>query len=105
MHFETWLVCVIDSHRGPDSDTVRDDRYEVAPLLGWKWGFDIAYQDAGRVGLAVLEDFTYALMPFEFVTTPTEDFKAGLDAVFGDRVADRFHIRLGDSAGCMDRGR
>jgi hypothetical protein len=105
MHFETWLVCVIDSHRGPDPDTVRDDRYEVAPLLGWKWGFDIAYQDAGRVGPDVLEDFTYALVPFEFVARPTEDFEAGLDAVVGDRVTDRFLIRLGDSARCVERGR
>lgn len=105
MQFETWLVCVIASQPGPDPNAVSDDRYEVAALLGWKWGFDIAYRDIGLIGVDELQDFTYALQPFQFVTTPSEDFRAGLDAVVGDKVTDRFHIQLGDSARCVDRER
>lgn len=105
MQFETWLVCVIDSQPGPDPNAVSDDRYEVAALLGWKWGFDIAHHDNGRAGVDELADYSYALRPFEFVTSPSEDFESGLESAVGDKVTDRFHIRLGDSARCVDRQR
>jgi len=105
MQFETWLVCVIGSQPGPDPNSVSDDRYEVAALLGWKWGFDVAYRDTGLAGADELEEFAYSLEPLQFVTTLSEDFKAGLEAVLGDKVTDRFHIRLGDSARCVDRER
>lgn len=105
MQFETWLVCVIASRPGPDPASVDDDRYEVAPLLGWKWGFDIAHRDDGLADSDRLADYAYTLRPFEFVTTPSDDFKAGLDAGFGRTITDRFHIELGDSARCVDRER
>jgi hypothetical protein len=105
MQFETWLVCVIASQPGPDPDSVSDDRYEVAGLLGWQWGYDIAYRDIGLVGVDQLEDYTYTLRPLQFVTTPSEDFKVGMGTVMGDKVTDGFHIRFGDSARCVDRER
>lgn len=105
MQFETWLVCVIDRVPGSEPSAATDTRYEVAALLGWKWGFDIAHRDIGLAGVDELKDYNYALQPFQFVTTPSEDFKAGLDAVVGNNVTDRFHIHLGDSARCVDRER
>ncbi|MBI1398082.1 MAG: hypothetical protein GC151_19075 [Betaproteobacteria bacterium] len=104
MRFETWLVCVIDSRTGPDERSASDDHYEVAALVGWKWGFDIAYQDVGRIGEDELVDYTYALQPFEFVTTPTEDFRTGLGTTVGAKVTDRFDIRFGDSQRCLKPG-
>jgi len=103
MRFETWLVCVIGSQPGPNPNSVSDDRYEVAALLGWKWGYDIAYRDIGLVGVDEIEDYGTALQPFAFVTEPSKDFKAALQAVVGRNVTDRFDIRLGDSARCVDR--
>lgn len=105
MQFETWLVCVIASEAGPDPESVSDDRYEVAALLGWKWGFDIIHRDGGQAGVDRLADYTYVLAPFQFVTTPSDDFKAGLDGAVGDKVTERFHIRFGDSARCVNRER
>jgi hypothetical protein len=105
MQFETWLVCVISARSGPDKNAVRDDQYEVAALVGWKWGFDVAYRDVGRVGVDELEDYTYGLQPFQFLTTPSEDFNAGLGTTWGESVTDRFDIRFGDSAQCLDRER
>ena len=105
MQFETWLVCVISSQPGPDPDSVSDDRYEVAALLGWKWGFDIVHRDIDLVGVDELADYAYALQPFQFVTTPTAEFKAGLNAAVGDKVTERFHIGFGNSARCVNRER
>ncbi len=105
MQFETWLVCLIRNQPGPDPNAVSDDRYEVAALLGWKWGYDIAYRDSGRIGVDELEDYTFALRPLRFVTTPSRDFEAALQTAVGGEVTDRFDIRFGDSARCVDRER
>jgi len=105
MQFETWLVCVISSRAGADPNVVGDDRYEVAPLLGWKWGYDIAYRDVGRAGVDEMDDYDYALQPFAFVTEPSKDYQAGLQAAVGGNITDRFDIRIGDSARCVDRKR
>lgn len=100
MQFETWLVCVISARPGPDGQSVNDDRYEVAPLLGWRWGYDIAHRDVGVVGLDELDDYAYALQPLQFVATPSDDFRAGLETTVGNTVTDRFDIRFGDSKDC-----
>lgn len=105
MKFETWLVCVIDAHAGADENSVSDDSYEVAGLAGWKWGYDIAHEDIGRVGEDELEDYSYSLAPFEFVATPSEKFKTGLGATVGSKVTDRFNVRFGDSERCLNRDR
>jgi len=105
MQFETWLVCVISIQPGPDPVTVSDDRYEVAALLGWKWGYQIGHRDVGRIGVDELVDYTYGLRPFEFVTTPSEEFEAALATKVGRNTTDRFDVRFGDSARCVDRER
>lgn len=105
MQFETWLVCTIASEQGPDPDHVDDDRYEVGALVGWRWGFDITYQHPDAADGDRLEDYAYVLQPFRFVTTPSAEFEAGLEAVVGDTLTERFHIRLGDSARCVERSR
>ncbi len=103
MQFETWLVCVISSRPGPDRNSVSDDRYEVAALLGWTWGYNITHRDTGQVGVDEFEDYAYSLQPFQIVTTPSEDFEAGLGTAVGDKITDRFHIGFGDSGRCVDR--
>jgi hypothetical protein len=100
MEFETWLVCVIDARSGPDPERVSDDRYEVAALIGWSWGYEIVHEDRGAVGVDELEDYTFNLLPMRILGAPTDAFEAGLGATLGGRETDRFHILLGDPARC-----
>jgi len=100
MEFETWLVCVIDASAGPDPERVSDDRYEVAALIGWSWGYEIVHEDRGVHGVDELEDYTFNLLPMRILGEPTDAFEAGLGATLGGRETDRFNILLGDAARC-----
>ncbi len=100
MAFETWVVCVISAVQGPDPRQVADDRYEVAPLIGWSWGYEIAWRDAGEIGVDELEDYVFTLAPMQFVARPSEAFEAGLGARFGSAVTDGFDVRLGEAQAC-----
>lgn len=100
MEFETWVVCVIDATQGPDVHRVSDDRYEVAALLGWTWGYEIVHRDVGTVGVDEFEDYTLTLLPLRFVTQPSAAFEAALGTTVGETVTDRFDIRLGNAAKC-----
>ena len=101
MHFETWLVCVIDEHPGRDADRVADDHYEVAALVGWRWGFDIAYEDVGRIGVDEPADYTFTVRPLTFVEGPTDEFRAALATPYGSEVQDVFDITFGDCERCF----
>lgn len=105
MHFETWLVCVIDEHQGADTDRVADDHYEVAALVGWRWGYDIAYEDAGRIGVDELSDYTFTVRPLTFVDAPTDEFRAALATPYGSDVQDVFDITFGDCERCFATSR
>jgi len=100
MEFETWVVCVIETAQGPDLDRVSDDRYEVAALLGWTWGYEIVHRDVGTVGVDEFEDYTLTLLPLRFVTRPSAEFEAALGTTIGETITDRFDIRLGDATKC-----
>jgi hypothetical protein len=100
MEFETWVVCVIEAAQGPDADRVADDRYEVAALLGWTWGYEIIHRDVGAIGVDEFEDYTLSLLPLRFVTQPSAAFEAALGTTMGETVTDRFDIRLGNAAKC-----
>lgn len=100
MEFETWLVCVISSNQGADRERVDDDRYEVAALIGWTWGYAIAWTDAGQPGVDEFEDYRFDMLPLRFVTRPSEAFQTGLGAPFGSARTDRFDIRLGQAQQC-----
>ena len=98
--FETWLVCVIDATI-IDNELARDDKYTVAPLIGWVWGFDIAYKDVGVIGVDELADFTVKKRDFSFVTTPSGDWTKALGAKYGARdKQDFWNITTGDFADC-----
>jgi hypothetical protein len=101
MAFETWVVCVISAVQGPDVRRAADDRYEVAPLIGWSWGYDITWRDVGEIGVDELEDYVFTLAPMQFVERPSEAFEAGLGATFGGAVMDRFEIRFGEAQACV----
>jgi len=101
MHFETWLVCVIDDHPGRDAERVADDHYEVAALVGWRWGYDIVHQDVGRIGIDELADYTFTVQPLTFVEVPTDEFRTALVARFGSDAQDGFDITFGDCERCF----
>lgn len=105
MEFETWLVCVIHAREGPDRERVSDDSYAVAALIGWTWGYDIAYRDIGAPGADTFEDYTFTLLPLRFVTRPSPTFEESLGATMGSAVTDRFDIRLGHAAECSASSR
>jgi hypothetical protein len=101
MHFETWLVCVVDERPGRDADRVADDRYEVAALAGWRWGFDIVHKDEGRIGVDELADYTFTVLPLTFIEVPTKAFRTALASPFGGVVQDGFDITLGECERCF----
>lgn len=101
MYFETWLVCVIEDRQGPDANRVADDRYEVAALVGWRWGYDIVHVDIGQIGVDELMDYTFTMRPLTFIEAPTEEFRAALAAPYGADVQDGFDITLGDCQRCF----
>lgn len=102
MHFETWLVCVIRAEAGPDPDRVGDDAYEVAPLAGWTWGYDLVHAEGAEPGRDSFGDYTFGMLPLVFVDAPSAAYREGLDAVYGAGVQDRFRITLGSSDRCRD---
>jgi hypothetical protein len=100
MEFETWLVCVISAQQGADREQAADDRYEVAALVGWTWGYAITWRDVGEVGVDEFEDYAFDMLPLRFVPQPSQSFETALGATFGSAVTDRFHIRLGEAQQC-----
>jgi hypothetical protein len=105
MHFETWLVCVIEDRQGADANRVSDDRYEVAALVGWRWGYDIVHHDVGRVGVDEMADYTFTVRSLTFIDAPTDEFRAALVAPYGGDVQDGFDITLGDCQRCFGSSR
>jgi hypothetical protein len=105
MHFETWLVCVIDERQGRDADRVSDDRYEVAALVGWRWGYDIVHHDVGRIGVDELDDYTFTVRPLTFIDAPTAEFRTALAAPYGRDAQDGFDITLGECQRCFEASR
>jgi hypothetical protein len=98
--FETWLVCVIDASI-VDNEMARDDRYTVAPLLGWRWGYDIVYKDVGVIGVDELDDFTVRKQAFAFTGTPSADWTKALAARYGARPnQDFWTIATGSCTDC-----
>lgn len=81
--FETWLVCVIEEKFGPNANQAKDDSYTVAPLIGWEWGFDITYADAGVIGTDEPGDFTVTKRPFNWLAVPTALWTGALSAKYG----------------------
>jgi hypothetical protein len=102
--FETWLVCVIEDKQGKDKNTAKDDTYKVAPLLGWTWGYDIAYKDQGKIGEDELGDFTVTKKALAFTKVASADWKKAIDksTVYGSPTGtqDFFNVTLGDCTQC-----
>ncbi|MGL4555713.1 MAG: PEP-CTERM sorting domain-containing protein [Gemmataceae bacterium] len=102
LEFETWLVCVIRETLGADPNKASDDTYTVAPLLGWKWGFDQTYADARPLMVDGLEDITQTIVPFAFLAAPSAGWTNALGKVYGaGRTQDRFNVTLGDCTACV----
>ena len=38
-----------DKHN--NDEIANNDQYKVAPLVGWKWGYEIVYADQGLIGV------------------------------------------------------
>jgi hypothetical protein len=98
--FETWLVCVIlDEHN--DNLDANDDRYRIAPLLGWTWGENIVFKDIGVIGTDEPQDFTVNSTRFSFVTKPSDEWVKALAKVYGTAPRqDFFNIQIGDCTDC-----
>jgi hypothetical protein len=99
---ETWLVQVLsDTHN--DDEIANNDQYKVAPLVGWKWGYEIVYKDQGAIGVDEPDDFTVNPLPFEWTTTPSDTWKKAIstDTKYGSKdKQDYWNITLGDCTGC-----
>jgi hypothetical protein len=102
--FETWLIYVIQDMHDNDQQA-KDDTYKVAPLLGWRWGYDLIYKDIGVIGTDEFADFTVAKKPFEFVTSPAADWTSALSAKYGDpaksAAQDFWNITIGSCKDCL----
>lgn len=102
LEFETWLVCVISETFGADANKASDDTYKVAPLLGWKWGFEQTYADAAPLGTDGLEDISQTIVPFGFLAAPSAAWTAALGQTYGTAPNnDRFNVMIGDCRDCI----
>jgi hypothetical protein len=101
VYFDTWLICLIDKELGPDNKLARDDKYEIAPLLGWTWGFDILYNDVANIGVDDLADFTVNQLGFNWEMTPPADWTGALSVKYGTgEDQDYWNIALGECKNC-----
>lgn len=101
IYFETWLICLIEKELGPDTKLARDDKYEIAPLLGWTWGFDILYKDVANIGMDDLADFTVNKLGFNWVLAASADWIGALSAKYGTgEDQDFWNIKLGECTNC-----
>jgi hypothetical protein len=99
--FETWLVCVIEEKLGEEPFKANDDRYKVAALLGWTWGFTVEYKDNGD-GVDDAKDIFAEKGPLQTIDAPSGSWKKALDAVYGTKDKnDRFNVTLGACADCV----
>jgi hypothetical protein len=101
---ETWLVEVLEDKHN-DDEIANNDSYKVAPLIGWKWGYEIVYADQGQIGVDEPDDFTVNPLPFEWTTTPSDTWKKAIskDTRYGGKgKEDYWDISLGDCTGCAD---
>lgn len=98
--FETWLVCVVVNIPN-DPNVAQDGFYDIAPMLGWNWGYKITYKDAGVIGTDEIEDFNVTALDFQWISpAPTGYWTAALRAVYGSTPSDRWFIELSDCAAC-----
>mgnify|MGYP001469497203 CR=1 FL=1 len=82
-----------------------NDQYTVAPLIGWKWGYEIVYKDQGQIGVDEPDDFTVTPLSLEWTTTPSDTWKKAIskDTKYGSKdKQDYWDISLGDCTGCAD---
>ncbi|WP_027710497.1 PEP-CTERM sorting domain-containing protein [Zooshikella ganghwensis] len=104
LQFETWLVCLISEKMGDNAKTAKDDAYQVAPLIGWLWGYEIAYNDVGMIGVDELVDFTVTKTNFEWkMHDPSNDWKTALTQKYGNLPnQDWFNVTLAECSDCLD---
>ena len=101
LDFETWIVCTIEDVHN-DNKIANDDRYKIAPLLGWTWGFDIVYKDVENIGKDDLADFTLNKRAFNFVMNPSAAWTQALGTVYGAGAKkDSWNITVGDCKECV----
>lgn len=101
LEFETWLVCVTQEVFGTNANKASDDTFTVAPLLGWKWGFQQTYADAPPLGTDGLEDITQTITPFSYLATPTANWTAALTKVYGTNPnQDNFNVVVTNCVNC-----
>jgi hypothetical protein len=100
VYFETWLVCVIEETFG-DLKQAFEDTYQLAPLLGWTWGFDITYQDDGDNFWELTEDFQVSARELHWTGNPSQNWLDALDREYGSNITDSYNIELGDCIDCV----
>lgn len=101
LSFETWLVCVISESFGPSPFEAKDDVYQVAPLLGWTWGYSIFYIDNGD-GIEDLEDYLVTPEYFDWIYSPSTDWLAALGQHYGtEQYLDWFNVSIGSCKDCV----
>lgn len=102
-NFETWLVCTIEEMMGTNVNTSKDDNYTVAPLLGFTWGFDIAFKDQGVIGTDELQDFSVTLNDADWIIAPSDSWKNALATKYGAGAnQDFFNVKLGQCENCQE---
>jgi hypothetical protein len=101
LEFETWLVCVMQETFGANANKASDDTFKVAPLIGWKWGFQQNYVDAPPIGTDGLEDISQTIVPFAYLATPSANWTAALGTVYGTNPnQDNFNVTVGNCVDC-----
>ncbi|MGI0118463.1 hypothetical protein [Zooshikella sp. RANM57] len=104
LEFETWLICLISENLGDNATTAKDDTYQVAPLLGWLWGYEIVYDDIGMIGVDELIDFTVTKTSFTWkMPDPSDDWNTALTQKYGNAPnQDWFNVTTAECSDCLD---
>lgn len=98
VEFETWIVCVIAEDKDLIDNTAKGDTYDVAPLLGFDWGFTATFDpNEGPNG-------TFHVDPLDFywiTGTPSAQWFAALGQTYNTgEDEDWFNVNVGDCDTC-----
>lgn len=104
--FEAWVVCVISETYGANPNKASDDRFVVAPLFGFKWGYTYTWNGGDTNDPA---NFTVTALPLAEILGvgqggpgPGAQWTAGLGQTYGTGAgADQFNVTIGACENCI----
>jgi hypothetical protein len=99
--FEAWLVCVIEEQFGKEAKQAKDDRYTIAPLFGWTWGYTAAYVD-NKDGKEDEKDIKTTKSKLETIASPSKKWTEALARMYGDdKKNDKYNVVVGNCKDCQ----